>query len=66
MSNIYYPERLTSFYEVLKNKLSTSELFDLLCFLDDGMTDELLEMLSADCNGWFPDQFADYHKEIES
>lgn len=65
MSNIYYPE-LTSFYEVLKSKLSANELFDLLCFLDDGMTDELLEMLDADSSVWFPNQFADYHKEKES
>lgn len=57
-NNIYYPEGLEEFYiEVLIHKLNTKEKFDLLCFIDDGRTDELLELLSRDCKEWFPEEF---------
>lgn len=59
MSNIYYPEHLGALYAMIREKLDSRELLDLLCFLDDGLTDDIIDLLADDCKIWFPELFDD-------
>lgn len=42
---------------VIRSRLTHRQIFDLVCIIDEGLADELMECMAKDCKEWFPEQF---------
>lgn len=50
--------RPADFYKnTLLVHLDSQQIFDLMCIIDDGLADELMEIIAEDCRKWFPRKF---------